>query len=288
MSIKVIPFILLFLLFVSRFHSRFFNSDLTITFYDIGQGDAALVQLPYGRNLLIDGGGGFKDWDRGRSVLLPELTSLGILSLDGILLSHPDGDHVMGLRTVVRELGVKQFWLSRHFFQKPVPILRELSVKIQPVHKKLQLHWKGVDLEFHSIGSTLKRRNDRSLVVLIRFAGCRLLFTGDLERAGEEELLHRIAKPIDVLKVAHHGSKTSTGQKIAKALSPAVSVISVGSKNRYGHPSAKVVDRLRPLGRVLRTDAHGYVQLKIAPTGVISCRTAAGDCGVFSCHGVQK
>src|SRR5699024_10597012 len=129
----------------------------------------------------------------------------------------------------------------------------------------------GVQWQFlhpsHPAGESRLERNDQSLVFLLTAYGRRILMTGDVEKAGEEDMLMRWHLPqVDLLKVAHHGSRTSTGEKWLQAVQPQEAVISVGGNNRYGHPSSQVLDRLKAQGaRIWRTDLNGAVIVSIRP-----------------------
>ena len=131
-----------------------------------------------------------------------------------------------------------------------------------------------------------KTTNDRSLVLVLEFGGCRALFTGDIERAGEEELMGRLGSPVHLLKVPHHGSKTSSTLRFLRHYRPRWAVISVGLGNQYGHPNPAVLARYREQGIPLwRTDFHGFVQFAMSSDGRVRCTSFYGSCGVGRCGG---
>jgi competence protein ComEC len=126
--------------------------------------------------------------------------------------------------------------------------------------------------------------NDRSLILLLEYGNCRALFAADMEKEAEASLSRRSIGHVDLLKVAHHGSRTSSTEKLLRSLTPRWAVISVGARNLYGHPHPTVLRRLLRHGvQVFRTDFHGYVRFRLEPQGSVHCETALGSCGVSSC-----
>ena len=232
---------------------------------DVGQGDALLLR-DGDATLLVDGGG----WRRpgfGGRVLLPALAALGVSRLDVLAVTHPDRDHCGGAVDLLRELPVGQVWAP---------------AGIESTDCGTGLHIRGTPYVELAAGDAARvgrwklrvlgperdgegPDNHRSLVLLAETFARRVLLTGDLDAAGEEALLRRWGAPAlacDVLKVAHHGSPSSTISPFLRAADPRLAVISVGSGNAYGHPSPKVLAALeRRKVRVLRTDLDGMVRL---------------------------
>jgi competence protein ComEC len=261
------------------------DPDLRVTFLDVGQGDAALVEAPGGGALLIDGGGSFDgSFDPGERVIEPLLRVRGIDRLDLVALSHPHPDHLNGLQRVLERFRVTRLWTSGDDGHNPdyarlLATARRRGVAL-PVPAPLRV---GA-LALTPLGPWLGDRigvpeglsvNDASLVVRLDFAGRGAIFPGDLEADGEGELVGRralgAAIAADLLKVPHHGSRTSSSPELVDAVAPALAVISLGWQNRFHFPDAAVVARYAARGtRVLRTDRDGAITVRIDPTGALA------------------
>lgn len=236
---------------------------------DVGQGDAILLR-DADATLLVDGGG----WRRpgfGGRVLLPALTALGIRQLDVLAVTHPDSDHCGGAADLLHELPVGQVWAppgitetpcgtSLHFGATPY---RELAAGDAARIARWRLRVLNPDRD--GTGAD----NHRSLVLLAEAAGRRALLTADLDAAGEAALLRRWSADslkCDLLKVAHHGSPSSSIPPFLRAAHPRLALISVGAGNAYGHPSPKVLALLDgDHVPVLRTDRDGMTRVQFGP-----------------------
>lgn len=290
---KLVLFAALAFCGVRRGYFRFWDPNLTVTFFDVGQGDAALVQFPLGRTMLVDGGGGWTKSDLGTRILFPELTRLGILTLDTLLMSHPDNDHARGFLGIIDNLRVKELWLHQAWNVSPKrPLLEEIQTKYS--QKKGKILWldrtlsqtiSGVNLKVIPLKGDLKSKNDQALILELSFAHCRILFTGDIERESERELSAGSVGKVHLLKIPHHGSYTSSTWKLLKNISPDWAVVSVGRHNTYGHPRKEILSRYRALGiPVFRTDFHGAIRFTVTPKGEVKCESYLGDCGVSRCR----
>jgi competence protein ComEC len=274
---------------IARRHAR----DLTVTFLDIGQGDAAVIEAPGARVMLIDGGG-VRDgsFDTGARIVEPFLRARGIGRIDVVALSHPHPDHLNGLFRVLARFDVGAFWSSGDDGHNPeygrlVALARSRGVAIPEVAETRLGAASIVPLgPFESFPDGRDDRigappglsvNDASLVVRIGFAGRGVLFAGDLEADGEGELVGRrdVGQVVaaDVLKVPHHGSRTSSSPELVDAVAPALAVISLGWRNQFHFPAPEVVGRYAARGaRVLRTDRDGAISVVISPEGGLSVR----------------
>ena len=258
----------------------YLDPRLKVTFLDVGQGDSAVIELPYREAVyLIDSGGllrfdteAFKEKKRpyeiGRQVVAPYLKGNGISSLDLFMISHPDADHAEGAEEVFKLFPVGQLHLT------PGSATNALMVELAPDAAQTevifpakgsnwtvgQTHFAYLSPEDAEYGG-----NNDSLVLLMKTGDYRILFTGDLEAEGEGDLLESYGRELaglTVLKVGHHGSKTSSSEKFLAALKPALSVFSTGADNRYGHPSPEVVERFSELElRTLNTAENGTIRL---------------------------
>ena len=256
---------------------------------DVGQGDALLVVTEAGR-ILVDGGGSFDAaYDFGRVRLLPRLAALGAVSFDAVVLTHPHPDHAGGLRSALRLLRVDRLCVPRgalrssHLDEALEAAARE-EIRVEAFGAGDRIVAAGLEMEvLHPGAETYARsaENNGSLVLAFRLAGRRVLLAGDVETAAEADLLARGGDlSADVLKVPHHGSRTSTTPELLSAVSPRVALLSVGRRNRFGHPSAEVVERLASSGATtFRTDRHGDVALLFREGHVFPSRPFAGRPG---------
>jgi len=253
-----------------------------ITVLDVGQGDSILVEGGRGARMLIDGG---PDPDR----LLIELDRHlppWDRRIDILVLTHPHEDHVAGLPILLERYRIGRIYETG--MRGPGPgyaaFARDLAGRAAPPHATLATGARIAldDLRFRVLWPDPGRVpreppdagrgiNDVSIVLLGEVAGRRILLTGDVEDDVDPLLASRGLPPIDVLKVAHHGSATASTPAFLDAVRPKVAIVSAGAGNPYGHPARSTIDRLRGTGaRVLRTDTDGTVQVAIDPTGEIA------------------
>ncbi|MDH7569268.1 MAG: DNA internalization-related competence protein ComEC/Rec2 [Armatimonadota bacterium] len=246
---------------------------LTITFFDVGQGDSILVQGPSGRTLLVDGGGA--DGDRGafgERVLLPALLHRGARRLHAVLATHSHADHVGGLKSVVSELPVASLWYNGFPGDTPemdaleeAAARRSLSLRVARAGTAWMLDVGTRVTVLHPPADLVEAPNPNagSVVLRIDYGDASFLLTADADHEVEEALLLREnGEPTDVLKVAHHGSASASSQTLLQALRPRLAVISVGADNLYGLPSPQALTRLLGSGALLfRTDEDGAVEV---------------------------
>lgn len=239
---------------------------------DVGQGDGALLRRGSAA-MLIDGGGSSRPGSQGgrdfaTQVWLPLLAARGISRLETAVVTHGDSDHCSGLLDVASYVPIGEVWGAPELrSSRCVQELLELS---RARFRALAAGdvARAVGLAFEVLGPPREgggKDNDRSLVLAVEAEGRRLLLTGDIERRGELELLARAPEALrcDLLKVAHHGSATSTGERFLAAARPRWSAISCGVGNRFGHPHRDVVARIeRAGGWSLRTDQVGEIAVR--------------------------
>jgi competence protein ComEC len=239
---------------------------------DVGQGDAIALRTPRGRWIVVDAGGGLLGGDAGRRIVVPYLRRLGG-DVALFVMTHPHDDHVGGaaaLITLLTPAVVRDaaFAGTSPSYREALLAARARGVTWLRIHPGDSTVIDGVAITFLAPDSVwtagLDDPNLASAVMSVRFGGVRLLLTGDAEAPEEEWLLAHDAAALraDVLKVAHHGSKTGTRGNFLDAVSPSVALISVGARNRYGHPSRSVLDSLEVRGvAVGRTDRGGTIVL---------------------------
>ncbi len=269
---------MLVLLCSLHYVSPFFRGHGTVTFLDVGQGDCIIIQLPYSKaTYVIDTGGNIslpkeswqirkREYSIGTDVLLPYLRSQGIRRIDKLILTHGDQDHIGAAKDILKAVSVKEVIVGK----------KRLYGELEEESKRLALK-KGIAVRTVTAGDTWKsgayqftilapahearNENDYSIVLYTEMGGKRWLFTGDLEANGEESLVKRYGSiPADILKVGHHGSKTSTTDTLIRAVQPTTAIISAGVQNRYGHPHQEVLQRLKENKiSIWRTDQHGAI-----------------------------
>jgi len=243
------------------------SSSLRVTFLAVGQGDAAVVQLPGGGALLVDGGGDLRGLappgaDVGSRIVLPALAELGVSRLDAVVLTHPHPDHAGGLFAVLDQLRVGELWVTGEAGPGRLgDLLRERAqARGVPVREPAPgtVEMGGVRIEILRLGWHPSRStNDNSLVLRLVHGSVAVLLAGDVEALAEAELAQSGRDlRADVLKAGHHGSRTSSTDAFLRAARPAHVVFSVGAHNPFGFPHLEVVERAGSLGAATwRTDA---------------------------------
>ncbi|MFC3745396.1 ComEC/Rec2 family competence protein [Paenibacillus sp. GCM10012306] len=270
----------------------------SISYLDIGQGDSSLITTPGGSHILVDGGGTVnfgkkEEWrirrnpfEVGAKVLVPLLKKRGIHRLDAIILTHADQDHAGGLQAVLENIPVSAFLFNgtmadQESYKKLMRTALEASVQLYAVHQGMELAPDKATRLFFLWPPPLEgeeghlpetdNQNHASVVFRLNMYERNFLFTGDMDIAAEEEIVAQgnalgfhTGPQVDVLKAAHHGSKTSTGEDWLQFWQPVATVISAGVNNMYGHPAPVVMERLADSGTtVYRTDRQGEIQMKV-------------------------
>ncbi len=257
----------------------------TLSFIDVGQGDSALIELASGETILLDGGGTRDNrFDTGRRVVGPYLWNRGIRSLDLVILSHPHPDHLNGLLFLFKKFRVREVWT--HGLDQHVPeyeMLRQTAAEHHIAHRVMHAGGPPVILGNAELrilhpnpGFTAREKkayaaeNERSLVIRIVDRGRIFLFPGDIGEGSERSLggAQEYLK-CDVLKVPHHGSKSSSSDVFVSQTSPEIAVVTVGKENPYRHPAPEVIERYEKTGALTcRTDRDGAVIIKEDQNGM--------------------
>ncbi|MGI6113189.1 MAG: DNA internalization-related competence protein ComEC/Rec2 [Mahellales bacterium] len=259
---------------------------MEITLLDVGQGDSVVVSTPSGHNILIDCGpgptGGEEDqeiWDAGKSTVLPYLRYKGINRLDAIFISHPHDDHMGGLSSIINTIKVDRLYMPPVDYQDSMvtAIIEEARENNVPMTYITDDHsikigdWisiKAVHPPDTLKASSTDTANDSSLVLLVTYKRFKMLLAGDIGKLGEQSVLAS-GNDInaDILKVPHHGSKTSSSPEFIDRINPIYALISVGNNN-YGHPSDEVMERYRDNGtEVITTKEAGAITIITDGTG---------------------
>ena len=236
-----------------------FPKDLEIHFLDVGQGDACFIITPNHKTILIDGGGSTSSsFDVGKDTLIPYLLDRGYTKLDYVFISHFDQDHVGGILSLLEELKVGQIFVSKQEeesenYEEFLGRVKEKNLQVREVKKgdKIIIG----DVTFHILWPIEKQieenqLNNNAMVMKLQYKEFSMLFTGDIEEVAEKKILDTYNNDLDilkatVLKVAHHGSKSSSTEEFLKAVNSKVAIIGVGESNMFGHPSDVVLERLQ-------------------------------------------
>ena len=233
---------------------------LTVTWLDVGQGDAAVIQCG-GQSILIDGGKPEKS-----SYIYAWLQQHGLSYLDVIVATHVDADHIGGLSGALNYASVGTAYCpettgTTETFQSFVKYLAQRGKQITVPTAGETFALGGAQIQILGPLHRAEDSNDNSIVLKVSFGATSFLFTGDAERAEEQDLLNSgVNLQSTVLKVGHHGSDTSTSYPFLRAVAPQYAVISVGAGNSYGHPTEAVLSRLRDAGvTTFRTDMQGEI-----------------------------
>ncbi|MBS4209048.1 DNA internalization-related competence protein ComEC/Rec2 [Bacillus sp. FJAT-50079] len=273
--IATLPFII-----IVTVHCLFvtFSPKGEVIFIDVGQGDSILIRLPYNRGIyLIDTGGTLsfpvEDWQKrskpfqlGDRILMPLFKSKRITTIDKLILTHSDVDHIGAAKELLGKIKLKEIIISPYSWEKPIMkeiVVRANELGIKVKEEKAGERWNNKSGQFQLIypfDDQYEGNND-SLVLYAKLGGLTWLFTGDLEKEGEEEMLKAYQElKADVLKAGHHGSRSSTTVPFIQTVMPAYAIISAGENNRYGHPHDEVLSILAEHHvNVLRTDKDGAI-----------------------------
>lgn len=261
---------------------------LHVYFLDVGQGDSILIRTPGGENILVDGGP--------KNYVLEELKDVLPFfdsSIDYMLLTHPDSDHLDGLIPVLQRYEIghilfpgahKDSYLARKFLQ----LITEKEIPVIIADENADIEFEdGVVLNTlfpieQMIGSQTEDVNDTSLVTRLLYGKTEVLLTGDAGIAVEAALINHGASSgaslrADILKLGHHGSSTSTSQEFFDAVAPKYAVISAGKDNSYGHPHPETMERLENAGTTIaRTDQDGRIEFVFSLDKIAAIKTETG------------
>ncbi len=244
---------------------------------DVGQGDSTLIITQQDIKIVIDGGGD-ENYDVGEKVLIPYLLSKGVYKLDYVIISHFDTDHVGGIIALAEKLKVKNIIIgiqstNSKNLEKLLEIVNNKKINLIIVSKGDRINIDQttyIDILWPNNKKIIlpNELNNNSIVCKINLFEKSILFTGDIEEIAEKEIVEEYKKTnllkADILKVAHHGSITSSTKIFLNEVSPKIALIGVGENNKFNHPSEEIIRRLEENKcKIYRTDEDGEVQLKI-------------------------
>ena len=281
--------VLILIVFCFNIYNFFIiKRELKIYFVDVGQGDSTFIVTPKNETILIDGGGSLgTDFDVGESTLLPYILDRGYKKINLMFVSHFDQDHIGGLFKILEELKVEKVCISKQEedsenYQKFLNIVKEkdIQVLVVKIGDKIVL---DNNLYFNVLWPKDKqieenKLNNNAIVMKLNYNNFSMLFTGDIEKKAEEEILetYKNSKILesDILKVAHHGSKTSTTDEFLSRVKPKIALIGVGKDNMFGHPSNTTIEKLENMGiKIYRTDLNGEISICVNDKGQVSIKS---------------
>ncbi len=249
---------------VGQGNDRDETGKLTVSFIDVGQGDAILIQTPAGQSMLIDGG------ERGQGEKVVEyLRKQGISKVDIMVGTHPHSDHIGGLIEVLEKFKVDKVYLPKvthttSTFRDLLTGVQKQGIKVSTAKAGVTIPLEGLDANFAApTGDTYESLNNYSAVVKLVYGNNSFVFTGDAEEESEQEMLHSSlvgGLKAEVLKVGHHGSSSSTSERFLNVVAPQYAVIMCGTDNDYGHPHKETIEKLNQAGvKIYRTDQNGNI-----------------------------
>lgn len=249
-----------------------FGKRLEFFFFDVGQGDSEMIVMPGNVKLLIDGGP-----DNGKAMeQLDRVVSLQDRYIDVVVISHAELDHFGGLLDVVERYEVGAFIYNgsdsdSESFKELAKLIKKRNIPVVVMDEGDSIRYESSTVNILSAHG--KNRNEGAIVAKFTGGGVTALFTGDIGKETELQLIREGGIKADIIKIPHHGSKFSSTQEFLKAVRPKIAIIEVG-KNSYGHPTKVVLDRINAIGtRLFRTDRDGMVQL-VVKNGTIRQRKA--------------
>ena len=239
-------------------------------------GDSTLIISPKGKKILIDGG------EEDQNILIPYLLARKIKKLDYIIISHFDSDHCGEIKDVLENLKVKKLIISKQIKKSEecneiIEIAKIRKIQIIFVEAGMELKIER-NLSFFILWPENNKQitenplNNNSIVTKLIYNKFQMLFTGDIEQIAEERLVSKYDQELkaNILKVAHHGSKTSSTEEFINKVQPKIALIGVGKNNNYGHPNNEVIKRLTTYGaKIYRTDENGEVSIMVNSEGNI-------------------
>ena len=255
-------FLIIFVLLIHT-NINYIRNNTFVTFIDVGQGDSSLIHLGHNKgDILIDTGGKY-NYDTSKDII-SYLKSEGIKDIDFLIISHGDFDHLSSSINLVENFKVEKVIFNCGEFNdlenELIKVLDNKKISYYSCIKELNV---GDNKLYFLNNKIYDNENDNSSVIYTELNNHKFLFMGDAGIEVEKNLLEKYnLKDIDVLKVGHHGSKTSSGKDFIDEVNPKYSILSVGKNNRYGHPNDNVLDNLED-SIIYRTDQDGSIMFKI-------------------------
>ncbi len=272
---KIIVVYLSFLILINLINIK---ENMEIHFIDVGQGDSIYIRSGE-KNILIDTGGSiFGNYNIPEKTVLPYLEKIGVRKLDAIFISHFHEDHCQGLPLFLDSFKVDHIFISHLPSDKYIDLLNDDRLTILRKGDSISI---GKNTNFEILWPIDEMKyednlNNKSMVGALNYKDVKILFTGDMEGKVEESLIDEISK-VDILKVGHHGSNTSSTEKFIEKINPQVGVISLGEKNMYNHPNKEVLETFKDKTKIYRTDKDGLVKIIISDSYQVSTYLVDGE-----------
>ncbi len=271
--------LVIFLFFFIKHPGPYIPDSPEIYFLDVGQGDSQIVVLPNGNSLLIDGGGAqFGDFETGKNIVLPFILKKKI-KIKWVAISHFHPDHVRGILEILKIIKPDEVWISstpeNNIFYRSLIKKFSGKVTIKKIKKGFSVENGGVKVKLifpFRVTNPFQTKNDHSQVITVSYLGMKVLFTGDIEKDAEMDIIKKYGNGIkcDILKVPHHGSKTSSTIEFLRKTKPDYAIFSLGYKNHFGFPSSEVLKRYGKLGiRCFFTSVSGGIKASLTPAGIV-------------------
>ena len=256
--------IIYFIVLLININIKYFIRDASVTFLDVGQGDSSVIILPFGKTILIDTGGLYlSGYNISKNKTVPYLNSLGISKIDLLILTHGDYDHIGDAINLLNEIKVDEVLFNNDSFNdnenKIIKVLDKKNIK----YSKNSWDLKKIEDLYFLNTKMYDNENDNSNVIYTELNGYKFMFMADAGIDKEKDILDKYnISGIDILKIGHHGSKTSSSKYFINEIKPKYSIISVGENNRYGHPNNEVLKNLAN-SKIYRTDLDGSIVFRI-------------------------
>ena len=279
---KILSVFLVIIIISNVFNSLFLSRNLKIYFVDVGQGDCTFIVTPRNKTILIDGGGSTSStFDVGENTLIPYILDRGYRKIDLVFISHFDYDHVGGILKVLEEFKVDRVCIPKQEensenYQKFLKIVKEKNIQVIVVKSGNKVNIEN-DLFFDILWPIEEqieenKLNNNAIVMKLNYKNFTMMFTGDIEEEAESSIvnLYKNTNKLksSVLKVAHHGSKTSTTDEFLELVKPKIALIGVGKDNLFKHPSNKIIEKLENIDiKIYRTDLNGEIEIIINKSG---------------------
>ena len=251
---------------------KYFNKNNYLTMIDVGQGDSILLELK-NKNILIDtGGNSFSDYNIAVNKLIPYFKSLGIKKIDYLILTHGDYDHLGEAVNLINNFKVDKVILNNDKFNdletELINVLNDRNINYFKNVKQLSIF----NNKLYFLNDELySNENDNSIVLYVVVNDVKMLFMADAGISVEHDIIKKYnLNDIDILKVGHHGSKTSTSKEFITQIQPKYALISVGANNWYGHPHEEVLENLNS-SNIYRTDLNGSIKINLDKLKIKTC-----------------
>lgn len=259
--------IVFFIILLIHHNINYLNPHSTLTMIDVGQGDSFLLKLKHNKaNILIDTGGiasydDRKPYDIAKNILIPYLNAEGVNKLDYLIITHGDFDHGGMAKNLIKKFKIKHIILNRENNNLEKEIIKKFKGKITNISEGI-IKIENINLNFLN-GLNTYDENKASLIIYTNIENRNILLMGDATKESENYILNTYNLPkMDILKVGHHGSNTSTSKKLIKKISPKISLISAGKNNIYGHPHQETLKKLKN-SDVYITKKDGAVKINL-------------------------